>query len=62
MDLEVLFHDTKFPKESLTRYFSTDALGAVVFVGGQYEIEFEDMVDEIRLRRTTEFEFDDVTD
>lgn len=30
--------------DSLTKYFKTDALGAVVFVGGLHEIEADDIV------------------
>lgn len=54
-------HDTKLPVDNFVRYFNTDALGAVVLVGGLYGMR-ADIVDGSRVSRTIEFECDDEAD
>ena len=58
-----LLHETKLPVDSFTRYFRTDALGAVVFVGGVYEMGTPDIVAEgIRFCCMNDSVFDEDTD
>lgn len=54
-------HDTKLPVDNFVRYFNTEALGAVVLVGGLYGMSV-DMVTGSRVLRMTEFECNDEAD
>lgn len=59
-----LFQATKFPVESLVRCFNTEALGAVVLVGGLYDtgLFVEDMLTFVRLLAMKELLLDELAD